>query len=138
MNEEKRKILEMLAEGKIKVDEAERLLAALSEDSEPGSKEGRKSSKPKYLRIVVEPAANNKNGDRVNIRVPINLIRAGLKWASFIPKHMQHKVDKALSDKGIDMSFNKMKPEDLDELIINLSDLKIDVEGDEVVKIFCE
>ena len=32
MNEEKRKILEMLAEGKIKVEEAERLFAALSED----------------------------------------------------------------------------------------------------------
>jgi hypothetical protein len=72
------------------------------------------------------------------VRVPINLIRAGLKWVSFIPKHSQRKVDDALKEKGINLDFENLTAEDLDELIVNLNDLQIDVDGDEVVKVFCE
>jgi hypothetical protein len=139
MSEERRKILEMLSKGKISVDEAERLLTAVSEGSEQAPSQSFSSgSKLKYLRVLVEPAPDNKNGDRVNIRVPLNLIRAGLKWAAFIPKHAQEKVDEALKEKGIDVDFNKMKPEDLEEIIVNLNDLQVDVEGAEKVRIFCE
>lgn len=139
MNNEKRKILEMLANGKINVDEAERLLSALSEDSQaesftPVTGEG----KPKYLRVLVEPTANNPNGERVNVRVPLNLIRAGLKWAAFIPKHAQLKVGDALKEKGIDMDFSNIKPEDLEELVVNLNDLEVEVDGEERVRVFCE
>jgi len=137
MNEERKKVLEMLASGKISVDEAERLLAAL-EDNASGDKSGSHTGKPKYLRVLVEPKSGGHIGDRVNIRVPINLIRAGLKWASFIPKHSQGKIDAALKEKGIDLNLADMKPEDLDELILNLNDLQVDVDGDEVVKVFCE
>jgi len=139
MSEERRKILEMLSKGKISVDEAERLLTAVSEGSEQApSRSFSSGSKLKYLRVLVEPAPDNKNGDRVNIRVPLNLIRAGLKWAAFIPKHAQEKVDEALKEKGINVDFNKMKPEDLEEIIVNLNDLQVDVEGAEKVRIFCE
>jgi len=138
MSEEKRKILEMLAAGKVSVDEAERLLTAVSEDVEAASAKPSSSSKPKYLRVLVEPAPDSKNSDRVNIRVPMNLIRAGLKWAAFIPKHAQEKVDEALKEKGIDVDFDKMKPEDLEEIIANLNDLQVEVEGEETVKIYCE
>ena len=139
MSEERRKILEMLSKSKISVDEAERLLNAVSEGSEePSSQSLSSGGKPKYLRVLVEPEPDNKNGDRVNIRVPLNLIRAGLKWAAFIPKHAQEKVDEALKEKGIDVDFNKIKPEDLEEIIVNLKDLQVDVEGAEKVRIFCE
>ena len=138
MNEERKKILEMVANGKISVEEAERLLAAIDQDPEPAGKETNSRKKPKYLRVVVEPKADNPGGERVNVRVPINLIRAGLKWVSFIPKHSQTKVDDALKEKGINMDFANLNPEDLEELIVNLNDLQIDVDGDEVVKVFCE
>jgi hypothetical protein len=139
MSEDKRKILEMLAAGKVTVDEAERLLTAVSEDTEAASTKPLSSgSKPKYLRVLVEPAPDSKNSDRVNIRVPMNLIRAGLKWAAFIPKHAQEKVDEALKEKGIDVDFDKIKPEDLEEIIVNLNDLQVEVEGEEKVKIYCE
>jgi hypothetical protein len=36
------------------------------------------------------------------------------------------------------MDFTKMSQEDLDELIENLNDLTVDVEGEESVRIFCE
>ncbi len=138
MSEDRRKILEMLAEGKLKVDEAERLLAALTGNSDQATDGTQSKSKSKYLRVLVEPAPNNKTGDRVNIRVPLNLIRAGLKWASFIPQHAQGKVNEALQEKGIQMDINKLKPEDLEELILNLNDLQVEVEGNETVKVFCE
>jgi predicted RNA-binding protein associated with RNAse of E/G family len=87
---------------------------------------------------LVEPKPDNEKGERVNIRVPINLIRAGLKWASFIPNHSQKKVGDALKEKGINVDLGTLTPDDLDGLIINLNDLQVDVDGDEVVKIFCE
>jgi hypothetical protein len=138
MNEERKKILEMLANGKISVEEAERLLAAIYDDVDSEPPTGFKTNKPKYLRILVEPKSESKNGERVNVRVPINLIRAGLKWASFIPNHSQKKVGDALKEKGLDVDLNTLTPEDLDELILNLNDLQVEVDGDEVVRVFCE
>jgi len=141
MDRERRKILEMLSKGTISVDEAERLLAALSEPSAGKAANlpaGSSGSKPKYLRVVVEPAPGNSQGERVNVRVPLNLIRAGLKWASFIPEHTQVKVGKALQEKGITADFSKLTAEDLEDLITNLNDLQVEVEGEEIVKVFCE
>ena len=100
MSEERRKILEMVAAGKVSVDEAERLLKALGEESQSEKKDSKSSKNPKYLRVEVEPAPGNTDGDRVNVRVPMNLIRAGLKWAAVLPKHARGKVDEALKDQG--------------------------------------
>ena len=133
MNDERKKVLELLSAGKISVEEAERLLAAM-EDPAAGSE----NTKPKYLRVLVEPKSGAANGDRVNVRVPINLIRAGLKWASFIPQHSRGKVGDALKEKGIDLDLSNITPEDLDELIVNLNDLQVEVDGEDVVRVFCE
>ena len=138
MQEERKKILEMLANGKITVDEAERLLAAIYEDTSSEQQTDSTVRMPKYLHVLVEPKAGSSNGERVNVRVPINLIRAGLKWASFIPKHSQKKVGDALKEKGLDLDFSNITPQDLDELIVNLNDLQVEVDGDEVVRIYCE
>ena len=139
MNKETRKILEMLSNGKITVDEAERLMAAVGqEDAQSKSTEASVKGSYKYLRVLVEPSENNKNGDRVNIRIPMNLIRAGLKWISFIPESAQGKVSDALKDHGVDMDLKRMRPEDLEELIENLNDLQVEVEGEETVRVFCE
>lgn len=85
-----------------------------------------------------ENNAENGKGDRVNIRIPLKLIRTGLKWVSFIPEDTRTKVNEALRDKGIEMDFSKMTPDDLEELVENLDDLTVDVEGQEKVRIFCE
>ncbi|MBS3817994.1 hypothetical protein KGY73_00590 [bacterium] len=138
MSEERKKILEMLSEGKISVEEAEKLLQALLKDEKEPKEVKDQSGKEtlKYLRVLVEP--KEKGGDRVNIRVPLSLIRAGLKWASFIPKEAQEKVDEVLSEKGLDLDFKNMSKEDVEELLRNLNDLEVNVEGKETVKIYCE
>jgi DNA-directed RNA polymerase subunit F len=137
MNEERKKVLDLLAEGKITAEEADRLLEAISKEKGYDSSIST-TSNPKYIRIMVEPSEGSPNQEKVNIRVPLKLIHAGLKLASFIPKDAQGKVNEALQGKGIETDFSKIKPEDLDEIIHQLSDLTVDVEGKETVKIFCE
>ena len=65
MPENRKRILDMLSEGKINVDEAERLLSLVDEPvssytapSDSGPDQGRVGS-PKYLRVVVEPVGEN-------------------------------------------------------------------------------
>lgn len=141
MSEEKRKILDMLSQGKITVSDAEKLLNALDSgqpSATPGRVAGTVEKSPRYLRVVVEPAPDNPKGEKVNIRVPLKLIRAGLKFTSLIPKQAHSRVNDALHEKGIDMDFNQIRPEDLDEIVTQLNDVTVDVEGKENVKIFCE
>src|ERR1700757_1104362 len=100
MNENRRKILEMLAAGQITAEEAERLIAAL--EKEQGSTARNPQTQPKvqrkYVRVLVE-AENEHTGDhpaKVNIRVPIQLLRAGVRLASLIPAHARDRVNDAL------------------------------------------
>ncbi|HEB30850.1 MAG TPA: hypothetical protein ENI15_08260 [Spirochaetes bacterium] len=144
MSIEQKKILDMLTAQKINTDEAEKLLSAISGNEHEHdeahyvhSKSGKK--KLKYLRIIVEPNSENKEkGERVNIRVPLKLIRSGLKWASFIPKETKKKVTEALQDRGIEIDLSSMTSDDLEELIENFNDLTVNVEGQETIRIFCE
>lgn len=140
MGEEKRKILDMLSAGKITVEGAEKLLAALSDT--PGDEEKRKESAPKhgpkYLRVLVEPGPGNESGEKVNIRVPIKLLRAGIKLASLIPHDAQGKINSALHEKGIHMDLSQITEENLEEIVESLDELTVDVEGKERVRIFSE
>jgi hypothetical protein len=136
MSDERKKILDMLQREKITVEEAEKLLAAL------GAPEGEKveAEKPacKYLRVVVEPGPQSELRDRVNIRVPMKLIRAGLKWAAFVPKDAQSSINQALHEKGIQMDFSQITKGDIEELISQLNELTVEVEGKDKVRVYCE
>ncbi len=136
MSEERKKILELLSEGKINADEADRLLSAVSKDKESNFDTVKKE--PKYLRIMVTPGSESEKHEKVNIRVPLKLIRAGLKLAALIPKSAQNQVNDALHEKGIEVDFSQLKPEDLDNIVRQLDDLSVDVEGKESVRIFSE
>ena len=147
MSENKKKILEMLAQNKISTDDAYRLLSVL-ESGESGGESTSKAEttgkeKAKYLRVTVLPDSENEhsgNVDRVNVRVPMSLIRAGIKLTSLIPPEARDKVNGALREKGIDFDVRSVKPEDLEELIEALSDLEVDVTSSkgEKVKVFVE
>ncbi len=147
MTENQKKILEMLSKNKISIDDAYRLLNVIdSGEGEPGSTvkaEPGGKSMPKYLRVTVVPNPEHKNADnvdRVNVRVPMSLIRAGIKLTSLIPSDAMDKVSDTLRDKGIDFDVRSVKSEDLEELIEALGDMEIDVESGkgERVKVFVE
>jgi hypothetical protein len=152
MSDNKKKILEMLAENKINADEAYRLLSAIDSreteqrdsDRESQSKsETAIKGKPKYLRVTVTPGNNHTDpahADRVNVRVPMSLIRAGIKLTALIPPDALDKANKALKEKGINFDVRSIKTEDIEELIDALGDMQVDVEtvkGD-CVKVFVE
>ncbi|MEH1017795.1 hypothetical protein V6U90_32605 [Micromonospora sp. CPCC 206060] len=143
MNEQRRQVLEMLAEGKITADEAERLIDALDRgqpESPPGSAP-RPKPRPKYLRVVVN-SEDDSGGDgpaRVNVRVPLQLLRAGVRLTSLIPPQALAKVNDELTRSGVPIDLTQLKPQHIEELIEQLDDLTVDVDQpDTKVQVFCE
>lgn len=140
MSEDRRSILQMLSEGKITPDEAERLMAALERGTQtaPGSAPGARRN-VKYLRVVVDTDEGHDGPTKVNIRVPMNLLRAGVRLSSIIPPLAREKVNAAMAKNGVPFDLNQLKPENLEELVEQLDELTVDVDQDRTkVRIFCE
>ena len=132
MDSERRKVLDMLAEGKVSADDAERLLKKLdgagaggAADETDGPRAG--SAPLKYLRVLVDSA----DGDKVNIRVPLGLLRTGVSLATLLPSAAGEK----LSENGIDLSHLSG-----DALVEELRELTVDVDSakGDTVRVFCE
>jgi hypothetical protein len=146
MNEHRRQILQMLSEGKISADEAERLISALEERSPGQSSQSVSDSgtRPKYLRVQVDSEDDGQEGPtKVNVRVPMQLLRAGVKLAGLIPAQALQRANVAIHERGIPFDLSQIKPENLEELIDQLSDLSVDVDQKDhatkvKVKVFCE
>lgn len=158
MNENRRQILELLAAGKITADEAEKLIAALDPDltataakhaandtGSNGSSSTNVKTRVKYLRVLVEAdesMTGMKGPTTVNVRVPMQLLRAGVRLASLIPAQAHGQLDEALSRHGVPLTLSQIKPENLEELIDHLEDLTVDVDGKDgnttKVHVFCE
>jgi hypothetical protein len=159
MSESQKKILEMLAQNKISVEDAHRLLNAIGADEGGRGNTGHEpvgdggtgnKTRPKYLRVTVTPAEGESGGKgnlfqdgnvgRVNVRVPMSLIRAGIKLSALIPGEALDKANHALKDRGINFDIRHVKPEDIEDLVEALGDMQIDVEGGrgEKVKVFVE
>lgn len=124
-SEERIKILKMIEEGKISVEEGAKLLSALSEGrGRPGgSMQMRGSGQAQWLRIRVTDMATGRS--KASVQIPLGLIDAGLK----IGAHFAPEVE------GVDMS-NVM-----DALRAGMTGKIIDVVDDEDgehVEIFVE
>ena len=132
MSDEKTRILTMLSEGKVSVEEAEKLLKAVETSVVEQDNTQRPSSKilPKFIRVQVD----SSGGDKVNVKVPIQILRSGVRLASLLPAEAQGSINNTMN--GIDLS--KIGPENIDQFIESLADFTIDVDGSDKVKIFCE
>lgn len=131
MVQERKQVLEILAEGKISPEEAERLLDKLGRSSGSGEEPFQRSGKrpPKYVCVKIGAS----EGDVVNIRLPLALVRTGMKLTTLVPQH----VNEALAKEGIDLS--KLSGLEGEELVEALEELRVDVESEgESVRIYCE
>jgi hypothetical protein len=141
MNEQRRQILEMLAEGKVTADEAERLITAVEREqpeSPPGAA-SRPKSRPKYLRVVLADSSAGAEPSRINIRVPLQLLRAGVRLTSLIPPQAITRVNAELAKSGVPIDLGELKPQQLEELIDQLDELTIDLDDlDTKMQVFCE
>jgi Asp-tRNA(Asn)/Glu-tRNA(Gln) amidotransferase B subunit len=150
MSEDRARILNMLAEGKINAEEAERLLDALDSRtaaqpvadavaSAPfikGDPTPVINALPKFLYVRVDGEA----GEKVNVKVPLALVRSGLKLTSLIPPQAMNEINEQMAKNGISIDFNNFKPEDIDELVEALREMEVSVDGSrgEKVRVYAE
>jgi hypothetical protein len=148
MNEEVRSILDLLAQGKITVDEAHQLIEAVNRLAAPPPRqlpaampETPKAASPEagvqFLRVKVNKAADSlRPGKEVNIRVPVSLMSTGLKLGSIIQGFGGEQVKEKMRERGIDLS--KLDEAKLRELL-KKGELLLDVDdGKSHVQVTCE
>lgn len=136
---ERQQILEMLASGKISVEDAEKLLGAVGDVAGPSdSIEPTKvpmKGKVRFLRVI----CSEDGTEKVDVRVPVGLIRAGMKFKTLIPQDVQSKIDDSLREKGMQFSLSDIKPDEIDEFIDALGEFSVNVnDGGDGVRVFCE
>ena len=140
MSAERKKVLELLATGKITTEEAEKLLnkldtlvgaesesgPAVSSEAKPGD------SKPlRYLRVEVEKPGSS---DNVNVRIPLSFIRASAGLHVLLPQNVQDK----LYANGVDLgSLSRLKGQELENVLKELN-VQVDESGGKKVRVFCE
>ena len=166
MGDDRNRILDLLASGKISVEEATRLLDALDVKSgksdgtdaaasaktgwpkffaSGGGKTGTTGDKtaadgsrnaPKFMYVKVV----SEKGDNVNVKIPLGLVRAGLKLTALIPKQATDQINKAMAEKGMSFDINSIKPEDLEELVEAMRDMEINVDSNngDTVRVYAE
>jgi len=140
MSEERKRILKMLAEGKISPSEAEDLLDALDKT---GGRRGDDDNGPalsklknaKYIYVKVLSAQD----DNVDVRVPLGLIRAGMKLTTLIPAQAMDHINSAMREKGVSFDLNSIKPDDIEELLKNLTDMEVNVKSKngDTIRVYC-
>ncbi len=145
MNEDRSRILNMLAEGKITADEAGHLLDALDAGAgAPDAPQGPTikgdpgpllEALPKYLYVKVIA----KDGDNVDVKIPVALVRSGLKLTSLIPPDAMDQINGSMSEHGMSVDFSNLKPEDIDEIVEALREMEVnvDAENGDKVRVYC-
>ena len=153
------RILDMLADGRINAGEAKSLLAlwsgAVASGTSRREREGRRPGRSRdrgrdrargrstgaYFHVRVDPRVESgadPNADRVNIRVPIGLIKAGARLTSLIPGAAADRVNEMLSERGIDLDFKNLDADRLEEILAE-GDFMINItEGDCRIRISVE
>ncbi len=125
---DRRKVLDMLVEGKIDAADAERLLARLAEatmDDDglegPGRKRRSRSRHGDGGHLHVR--ARSEDGDEIDLRIPMQLLSTGVELSSLLPEA----ASDAIEDTGIELSgLDNLHGEMLVEAI---RDLEIDVDS---------
>ncbi len=140
MNEEKLKVLNMIAEGKISAEEGGKLLEALDKKDEKES-ESLEIKKEKgninYLFVDINPKSD-KNKEKVHVKIPLALVRAGVNIASMLPTDVQDKVNSAMDEKGMKFDLSSINPENIEEFIQALEEMEVNIDSEEhTVRVYC-
>jgi hypothetical protein len=143
MNEDRKRILGMLAEGKITADEAEMLLDSIGTETDEPAPVPAASAEwpvgpsatgtPKFMYVKVT------GKDQVDVKIPLALLRTGLKLTSLIPPQAMEQINTSMSEAGMSFDLNNIKPEDIEDIIQSLREMEVNVksqDGDDI-KVFC-
>jgi hypothetical protein len=148
MSDETRRVLDLLAQGKVTVDEADQLLRAIGMKSQsqsqsnaaPPKPDESERPKPRFILINVHKLANERRpAEDINIRVPFAIVRGGLRLGALIPGFSPEKVSARLRERGLNLDFSTMGPAAIETLLADMGELNIDVDGGkQQVRITCE
>ena len=145
-------MLELLALGKVSVDDADKLIDAIAATAPQaaapaaGASAGERPA-PRWIRInVFKPAKEGKQDKEVNIRVPIAVVKGGMRLGAIIGTFAGEKAALRMKERGIDLDlskinsdFSKMNGEEFDAFLKSLDDMHIDIDdGKSQVRITCE
>jgi len=143
MSDETRRVLDLLAQGKITVEDAEELLQALKEqatksENPPKSDAAASAVRPRFMRIHVHKPGKSGGEDKdVNIRVPMAVLRGGLRLGTMIPG-LHSSMNARLRERGLEVDLSKIDAAALESLLVNLGELNIDNQNGESVRITYE
>jgi len=132
MSEERKKILNMVAEGKLTPDEADRLLGALKESQD----------KARFFRVRVYEI-DNRDKPKVKVDIPIGIMKLaskiGAAFKGVIPEGFK------LNIHGKKIRMDEFTPEMIDKIIAEISEEGrftiaevTDEENGEYVEVFIE
>lgn len=145
MSAETRKVLEMLAGGKISTEDAERLLDKLSSgtaqanrgnsqaapEASPDAGAGNPGARrPRFLHIQVQ----RPDGRDTDVRVPLGAVRCGRHWTAFLPLRVAEK----LSEYGIDFGSLDAMSEQEFQAAIERMNIRIESHHGKNVHIYAE
>lgn len=134
MSDERMRILTLLAEGKVSAEEAEKLLSATEKRVATPKTNPTKGT---YFYVQVDPK-EGKSAEKVMIKIPMALLKAGLNISKLIPLEAQDTIQESMQSKGFTFDFNSLSGENMHEFIEALQEMSIDVETeDTTVKVFC-
>ena len=138
--EEKMRILNMVSEGKISPEEAEKLMNALEAEKAPVSASSGiyENLENKFLYIQVDPK-NGKSSDRVSVKVPFALVKAGLNISGLIPEEAHEKINESMGEKGFNFNFKDLNKENISDILKALEQFTVDIDTEDAsVQVFCK
>lgn len=136
MSAETKKVLELLAAGKISQEDAERLLDKLTSATQasqgdpttsqrvppPSGSAGASTAnapRPRFIRIQIDRPGR----DDINMRVPLSSMRGGRHWMAFLPIRLADK----LHEYGLDFGcLETMNDEDFRRA---MDQMNVDIQG---------
>ena len=130
MSDETRRVLELVAQGKVTVEEADRLLHAIGRPSAEDSVEPIDRAKPRFVRIAIhKPAQEGQQDKDVNIRVPMALVKSGIKLGTLIQGLADDKITTRLRERGLDVDFSKLDAATIETMFTELGETSIDIDA---------
>ena len=93
------------------------------------------TAKPRFIRIHVhKPAREGKKAKDVNIRIPMTVVRGGMRLGTIIPGWQQW-MGSRVKDRGMDIDFSKLDPAALESMLNQMGEINIDNGNGEQVRI---
>jgi hypothetical protein len=131
MSEELGRVLAMLVDGKISVENAQQVIEALNTASDPEDDDEYawqpEPIRPRFLRIRMHRPASERHLEKdVNIRVPIAVVCGGMRLGMLMPG-IGNRINARLRARGVDFDLGRINEEQIESFLSRLGQLTIDV-----------